>query len=613
MCNSSVQAAGNATPNAMESAIPIDTTGMADFHAASGFLRSVFNGQEHGVLAIFCKPSNVSHFASLDRDGWYDDAADTAMRLRDHFNIYFAMGLQADRPEKGRGKEAGVISLPGLWADIDVLGPNHAALALPPTIDDAMRIVQAVPFQPTVIVYTGGGIQAYWLFKEPWEFDSDKERKKAKALSKAFQKYLQNAAITCGWIMDGTADLCRVLRLPGTYNRKQAEPVLVRYEVVEDARRYNPSDFEDFLNIEADPELKAHLQGPAPEQPSAEFLRVLAGCTWIRHCKDDAASLPEPEWYRMLSIVGRCKDGIHLAHELSRPYAKYTESETAEKLKQAMGAAGPATCAFIGGELGCGRYCAECNHRGKIASPVVLGIAKRSKRGKNETTDDSRPRRSGLPNIQANDRQLREVTGESLAALQAFNIPPSIFARAGKPACIHKEENGRHIITETTDRILRNRLTRAADFYEITAEGFTNCAPPMDMVKDLLAMPPTEWGFPVLQGIIEAPALRDDGTIIMTPGYDQQSRLFYAEQDGLNMPELAEHPTADHIEVAVEMVAPEPASRKPPRAQRTYPIPMARPRWPCVWRRCSCPPHRRWLRMIWLRIAGAPDHFGPPG
>jgi len=63
--------------------IPIDVTGTADFHAASSFLRSVFKGQEHGVLAIFCKPSNVSHFAYLDRDGWYDNAADTAMRLRD--------------------------------------------------------------------------------------------------------------------------------------------------------------------------------------------------------------------------------------------------------------------------------------------------------------------------------------------------------------------------------------------------------------------------------------------------------------------------------------------------------------------------------------------------
>ena len=535
-------------------AISIDIAAHPDFRTASGFLRNVFNGQERGVLALFCKPSNVSHFAHLDRPGWHSDAAFTAMQLRDHVNVYTAVGLQGARPEKGRGKEVGVISLPGFWADIDVAGPNHVALALPPKIEDAMGIVQAFPFKPTVIVYTGGGLQPYWLFKECWELDSDKERKKAKALSKAFQKHLQHLALDRGWAMDGTADLCRLLRLPGTYNRKQAEPVLVRYEVIGDGHRYNPSDFEDFLKVEADPELKAHVQGPAPEQPTAEFLRVLAGCPWIRHCKDDAASLAEPEWYRMLSILGRCKDGIHLAHELSRPYPKYSETETTEKLKQAMGAAGPATCAFIGGDLGCGRYCAECNHRGKIASPVVLGIPKRSKRGKDEASDGGHRRRSDLPNIQANDRQLRDVTRDSLAALRAFNNPPSIFVRAGKPVCVHKEENGRHVITEATDRILRNRLTRAADFYEVTTEGFTNCAPPMDMVKDILALPPMEWEFPALQGVIEAPALREDGTVITEPGYDVQSCLFYAQQDGLNMPALPDHPTADHIDVAAEMV-----------------------------------------------------------
>ncbi|MGA3100146.1 MAG: hypothetical protein ABSF25_27145, partial [Bryobacteraceae bacterium] len=143
---------------------------------------------------------------------------------------------------------------------------------------------------------------------------------------------------------------------------------------------------------------------------------------------------------------------------------------------------------------------------------------------------------------------------DGLAALRAFNDPPSIFVRAGRPVCVHKEENGRHIITEATDRILRNRLTRAADFYAVTADGFCNCPPPMDMVKDILAMPPMEWGFPALQGIIEAPAFREDGAIITAPGYDGQSRLFYAHQDGLNMPQIPEHPTTDHIDVAVDLV-----------------------------------------------------------
>jgi hypothetical protein len=63
-----------------------------------------------------------------------------------------------------------------------------------------------------------------------------------------------------------------------------------------------------------------------------------------------------------------------------------------------------------------------------------------------------------------------------------------------------------------------------------------------------------EWEFPALQGIIEAPAIREDGTIITAPGYDEQSRLFYAQQDGLMMPDIPEHPTADHIDVAVELV-----------------------------------------------------------
>jgi hypothetical protein len=538
----------------MSAAIPIDTV-ETHYPAASSFLRSVFRGQESGIVALFTKPKMMSFFAHLDRENWHQDAAGMAMYAREEQNVYFAVGVQGERPEKGRGKEAGVIAVPGFWADIDVAGPNHVALALPPTIEDAISIVEAVPFKPTVIVYTGGGIQPYWLFKEPWEFESDKERKKAKALSKAFQKYLQNIALDRGWAMDGTADLCRLLRLPGTYNRKQAEPVLVRYEVIGDGCRYNPSEFEDFLNVEFDPELKAHLRGPAPENPSAEFLRVLAGCPWIRHCKDDAGSLPEPEWYRMLGIVGRCKNGEQLAHELSRPYAKYSEVETAEKLKQAMGAAGPATCAFIGGDLGCGRYCDECNHRGKIASPIVLGIPKRSKRGNGDAADGGHHGHSDLPNIQANDRQLRDVTRDSLAALQAFNNPPSIFVRAGRLVCIHKEETGRHIIADVNDRMLRNRLTRAADFYEVSKkEGFTNCPPPMDVVKDILAMPPIEWGFPALQGIIEAPALREDGTIITEPGYDAQSRLFYAQQDGLVMPEIPEHPTRDHIDVAKDLV-----------------------------------------------------------
>jgi putative DNA primase/helicase len=343
--------------------------------SAVTFLNSVFAPQESGIVVLFSKPAKVSYFMPLDREGWQHEAASTALRIRDEQNVYFAIGVQGARPDRGRGTEAGVVSVTGFWADIDILGPNHAAHTLPTTVEDAWRIIAAVPFKPTVVVYTGGGLQAYWLFREPWQFEDENDRRKVKKMSRAFQRCLQRVARNHGWTMDGTADLVRLLRLPGTYNNKQAEPVLVHYEVMEDGRRYNPSDFEEFVELEADRESKAQVQGLEPE---ADLSLILAGCPWMHHCKDDAASLSEPEWYRMLSIAGRCKGGLQIAHDLSRPFPKYTETETAEKLKQAIGASGPATCAFIGTDLGQAEYCGKCEHRGTIKSPIILGLHKRA-------------------------------------------------------------------------------------------------------------------------------------------------------------------------------------------------------------------------------------------
>jgi len=520
------------------------------------FLGSVFSGQQDGFVALFRKPDNNSTFLPLSREDWNIDAGKSAILSRARHNVYFAIGVQGQQPHKGRGKQDGVIALPGLWADIDVLGPNHVAANLPPTVDDAWKIIQAVPFKPTVVVHSGGGLQPFWLFREPLETATDKDRRAAHRLSKGFQSFLAGVCARNGWSIDNTADLCRLLRVPGTYNRKQETPVLVRYEVVNDGQRYNPSDFEEFVELEADPELKAHVQGAAPESPSAEFLHVLAGCSWMQHCKDDAASLPEPEWYRMLSIVGRCKDGNRIAREMSQPHAKYSAVETEDKLQQAMGAAGPATCAFVEHDLGQSRHCSRCRHRGKIKSPIVLGVPRRSPRGNENKSHIEQPVADGnrLPNIRTSDRQLRDISREDMDALGMFNKPPTLFARSGKVVCVTAQESGRHVITDVSDRILRNRLTRAADFYEIGLDGIRNCAPPMDVVRDILAMPPIEWRFPPLQSIIESPALREDGTLITVPGYDEASGLYYAPDPALILPNIPDQPTPDHIDLAVEMV-----------------------------------------------------------
>lgn len=109
-------------------------------------------------------------------------------------------------------------------------------------------------------------------------------------------------------------------------------------------------------------------------------------------------------------------------------------------------------------------------------------------------------------------------------------------------------------MSSLTDRILRNRLSLAADFFRTFKKKLLACQPPIEVVRDIMAMPPLEWQFHPLQGVIEAPALRANGTLITTPGYYRASALFYSPDASLRVPEIEEFPTRDHVEIAAEMI-----------------------------------------------------------
>lgn len=95
-------------------------------------------------------------------------------------------------------------------------------------------------------------------------------------------------------------------------------------------------------------------------------------CAFVKHCFDDAETLPEPEWYAALGIVGRCEDGTAEAHRMSAPHPDYSPEATDRKLVQALEKAGPRTCANIQQTFGFAA-CADCAHRDTITSPIQLG------------------------------------------------------------------------------------------------------------------------------------------------------------------------------------------------------------------------------------------------
>src|SRR5215203_3961824 len=252
------------------------------------FFRVLYGDEAPGFLPIFTHTPNRTSWVAADS---LTEAARIAVQSGRERDTYFGIGLHRDALSEGqRGTAARVSALPGLWADLDVKGEAHEANNLPPSGKDAMRITEPIPLKPTLIVHSGHGLQVWWLFKELWVFEGEHERKEAQELSRRFQATLKQRAKGNGWQMDGTHDISRVFRPPGTLNHK-LNPVEVRVMRYDESARYNPIDFEPYLtevalktehevNFEGnghDPEAARALLGLLRDRLSPRILNAIEG------------------------------------------------------------------------------------------------------------------------------------------------------------------------------------------------------------------------------------------------------------------------------------------------------------------------------------------------
>ena len=157
-----------------------------------------------------------------DLDRLADEVATTAER----HDMYVGCCPLDEQPGKGRGTAADVAYLPALWADLDVAGPGHSppadGLPLPPTRADALDAVATLP-PPSVVIDSGGGLQAWWILAEPLAIDDGNRAEVAEVVA-GWGRALVAAGAAKGWHVDDVSDLARILRPPGTVNRKPGRP-----------------------------------------------------------------------------------------------------------------------------------------------------------------------------------------------------------------------------------------------------------------------------------------------------------------------------------------------------------------------------------------------------
>lgn len=120
-----------------------------------------------------------------------------------------------------RTSNTNAAAIAGLWADIDVEGPYHKKINLPPTAEAV--ILELWP-RPTVTIHSGHGLQVWWLFDKPWVFADAGERQQAQQLTQWWHQRLSKHFAKKHWALDATHDLARVMRLPGTINHKGEHP-----------------------------------------------------------------------------------------------------------------------------------------------------------------------------------------------------------------------------------------------------------------------------------------------------------------------------------------------------------------------------------------------------
>lgn len=206
---------------------PTTARPVADKLLAGTYLRMLF-ADAPGWITLSYKPTD-GPFVGMA--GAYTDPTEAAERVVEldrtgAAGVYVRMSTTAQRPQAGRRGEArDSLALPALWADLDVgmVGhkPRPGDLPLPPDEDAGRDLLAATGLPaPTVWVRSGGGLYPLWLFESPVLLD-DGNRERVADLSTRWQQVIAGTFADNGFAYGaGVGDLARVLRVPGTVNRK---------------------------------------------------------------------------------------------------------------------------------------------------------------------------------------------------------------------------------------------------------------------------------------------------------------------------------------------------------------------------------------------------------
>lgn len=160
------------------------------------------------------------------------------------------------------------------------------------------------------------------------------------------------------------------------------------------------------------------------------------------------------------------------------------------------------------------------------------------------------------PEICVTGTSIHEMSEAALAVVNMWNTPPKLFARSARLVRVALDEKGGLYIQELGEAALTGILDRLIAWYRVLKDGEVRTAhPPEDVVRDILALPAATWEVPHLAGVTGTPIFHPDGTIHATPGYDEQTGLYYHPAEEFTLSPVSEVPTREDVTAALEIIS----------------------------------------------------------
>lgn len=168
-----------------------------------------------------------------------------AIELADNdIDIWHSVNTVSVAPYGGKRGDENVVSYQtAIVTDIDILSDAHKSTNLASNFEEAKSFL---PFTPSLILNSGHGLQAYYIFDQPILI-TNQNREELKQRNNLLLDVIRQRAN--GKDIDGVGDLPRILRTPSTFNYKLGMDNAPMCHVVENSGlRFSPNEIDEKLN-----------------------------------------------------------------------------------------------------------------------------------------------------------------------------------------------------------------------------------------------------------------------------------------------------------------------------------------------------------------------------